>query len=199
MLTGKNIRDFASSMANPWTKLTDALLAEKVMKGDAEAFSAVYDRYAPALLRHLSYRTPNKETAEDLLSKTFLKSWEYVRSGKKITYLKQFLYTTAQNALTDHYRRKNNSDILSDDMTDYDRPDEHDRTTVLMDREFDKVALAEALGKIKPEFRDVLVMRFLDELEINEVAKVLDASPNAVYVRIHRALKSLKEVLTERP
>lgn len=182
-------------MVNPWIQLTDALLAEKVMSGDAGAFAAVYDRYAPALLRHLSYRTPNKETAEDLLSKTFLKVWEYVREGKKITYLKQFLYTTAQNALTDFYRRKNNSDVLSDDMTEYDRPDENDRTVVMIDRDFDKVKLAEALAKIRPEFRDILVMRFIDELEVNEVAKALELTPNAVYVRVHRALKALKDVM----
>jgi RNA polymerase sigma-70 factor (ECF subfamily) len=186
-------------MANPWTKLTDSLLAERVQRGDDKAFAEVYERYAPVILRHLSYRTPNKETAEDLLSKTFLKCWEYVRSGKKITYLKQFLYTTAQNALTDHYRRKSTADIPSDDLTAYDRPDEHDRATVMLDREFDKVALAEALAKIRPEFRDVLVMRYIDELEIDEVAKTLDVTPNAIYVRIHRALKSLKEVLIEKP
>jgi RNA polymerase sigma-70 factor (ECF subfamily) len=186
-------------MANPWTKLTDALLAERIQRGDHEAFSAAYDRYAPLILRHLSYRAPNKETAEDLTSKTFLKCWEYVKSGKKITYLKQFLYTTAQNALTDHYRRKSTGDIPTDDLTMYDRPDEHDRATVMLDQEFDKVALAEALAKIKPEFRDVLVMRYIDELEIEEVAKALDVTPNAVYVRVHRALKSLKEVMPIKP
>lgn len=186
-------------MANAWTKLTDALLAERIQRGDHEAFSAAYDRYAPLILRHLSYRAPNKETAEDLTSKTFLKVWEYVKSGKKITYLKQFLYTTAQNALTDHYRRKSTADVPTDDLTAYDRPDEHDRATVMLDHEFDKAALAEALSKIKPEFRDVLVMRYIDELEIEEVAKALDVSPNAVYVRVHRALKSLKEVMPIKP
>lgn len=186
-------------MQNPWTRLSDALLAEKVTRGDADAFAEVYDRYAPAILRHLSYRTPNKETAEDLLSKTFLKAWEYIRSGKKITYLKQFLYATAQNALVDHYRRKNSSDILSDDMTEYDRPDENDRTIVLLDRDFDRTRLAEALSRIKPEFRAVLVMRFMDELEIKEVASALDITPNAVYVRVHRALKALKEVIINDP
>lgn len=179
--------------------MSDALLSEKVMRGDAEAFAAVYDRYAPALFRHLSYRTPNKETAEDLLSKTFLRVWEYVRSGKKIVYLKQFLYTTAQNALVDYYRRKNSSDILAEDMTEYDRPDENDRTVLMLDRDFDKARLAEALAKIKPEFRDVLVMRFIDELEIHEVASALEITPNAVYVRVHRALKALKEVIMKDP
>jgi RNA polymerase sigma-70 factor, ECF subfamily len=186
-------------MQNPWTRLSDALLAEKVTRGDADAFSEVYDRYAPAILRHLSYRTPNKETAEDLLSKTFLRAWEYVRGGKKITYLKQFLYATAQNALVDYYRRKNSSDILSEDMTEYDRPDENDRTVIMLDRDFDKARITEALAKIKPEFRDVLVMRFIDELEIKEVANALEITPNAVYVRVHRALKALKEVMINDP
>jgi DNA-directed RNA polymerase specialized sigma24 family protein len=42
-------------------------------------------------------------------------------------------------------------------------------------------------------------MRYIDELEIEEVAKMLEVTPNAVYVRVHRALKSLKEVMTEKP
>ncbi len=179
--------------------MTDALLAERVQRGDPEAFSAAYDRYAPMIYRHLCFRAPNKEVAEDLLSQTFLKCWEYVRSGKKISYLKQFLYTTAQNALTDHYRRKSTSDVPTEDLTDYDRPDEHEHAMALLDRDYDKVALAEALSKIRPEFRDVLVMRYIDELEINEVAKTLQVSPNAVYVRLHRALKSLKQVMTVKP
>jgi RNA polymerase sigma-70 factor, ECF subfamily len=184
-------------MLNPWVQLTDALLAEKVMSGDIDAFGAVYDRYASALLRHLSYRTPNREIAEDLLSKTFLKVWEYVRSGKKISYLRQFLYTTATNALTDFYRRKDSSDVLSEDMTDYDRPDENDRTTVMLDGEYDRLALDRALSKIKPEFRDVLVMRYIDELEMKEAAAALGVSANAVYVRTHRALKALKKAIQE--
>jgi RNA polymerase sigma-70 factor, ECF subfamily len=182
-------------MMNPWVQLTDSLLAEKIMAGDAAAYGAVYDRYAPALLRHLMYRTPNRETAEDLLSKTFLKVWEYVRSGKKIKYLRQFLYTSAQNALTDFYRRKDYSDVLADDLTDYDRPDENERTIVMLDRDFDRATLDEALAKIKPAFRDILVMRYIDELEIEEAAVALSVTSNAVYVRTHRALKALKEVL----
>lgn len=180
-------------MVNPWIQLTDALLADKVSRGDVDAFAAVYDRYSPALLRHLLYRTPSREVAEDLLSKTFLKTWEYVHSGKKITYLKQFLYATAQNALVDHYRRKDANDVVSDDMEEYDRPDERDHAAVFVDRELDKTELDSHLSKIKPEFRDILVMKYIDELEIKEIAKMINATPNAIYVRVHRALKALKE------
>jgi len=182
-------------MVNPWVQLTDAVLSERVRSGDYSAFGAVYDRYAPALLRHLIYRTPNRETAEDLLSKTFLKVWEYVRSGGQIKNLRQFLYTVAQNSLTDFYRRKDYSDVLVEDLTDYDRPDENNRTIIALDSGFDKETLASALAKVKPIFRDVLVMRYIDELEIDEVAAALGLTSNAVYVRSHRALRALKAVL----
>ena len=180
-------------MTNPWNQVTDALLAQKVNRGNVDAFSAVYDKYAPLLLRHLSYRTPNKEIAEDILSKTFLRTWEYICSGKKITYLKQFLYTTAQNCLADHYRKKENSDVITDDLEAYDRPDERDIAAIRLDRTFNRMELDKALAGVKPEFRDVLVMRYFDELEIHEIAKISQSTPNAVYVRLHRALKSLKE------
>ena len=181
-------------MQKPWTQIQDALLAEHINRGDVDAFSEAYDRYAPRLYRHLLLRTSQKEIAEDLLSKLFLQVWEYVRSGKTLRYLQSFLYTVANNVLTDHYRRSAKAPIPVEDITLYDRPGE-DETVPMIDATFDRETMKGALSKLKPEFRDVLVMRYVDDMDIPQMAKLLDATPNAIYVRVHRALKSLRVVM----
>jgi len=184
-------------MEKPWSKLHDALLAERVNRGDVEAFAEAYDRFAPRLFRHLLLRTNQKETAEDLLSQTFLRAWEYVRAGNALTYLQSFLYTVANNALTDHYRRDAHSPIPVEDITIFDRPDS-DRTLPTIDASFDRAVIEAALAKLPNEYRDVLVMRFIDELEIKEIAQMTGGTPNAIYVRTHRALRALREHIDPR-
>lgn len=181
-------------MQKPWTSFQDALLAERINRGDADAFAEAYDRYAPRLYRHLLLRTSQKETAEDLLSKVFLRAWEYVRSGKTIQYLQSFLYTVTNNILTDHYRRNAHAPVAVEDITQFDQPIP-DKTIPMVDADYDRAALETAIAKLKPEFRDVLVMRYIDDLTITEVSQILEASPNAVYVRTHRALRALREHL----
>jgi RNA polymerase sigma-70 factor (ECF subfamily) len=181
-------------MQNPLRQLQDAVLAERINQGDADAFSEAYDRYAQRLYRHLLLRTSQKEIAEDLLSKVFLNAWEYVRGGKTLRYLQSFLYTVTNNVLTDHYRRNATAPIPVEDVTLYDRPDPSE-TEPMIDATFDRAVVHGALGKLKPIFRDVLVLKYVDELDIPEMAEVLETSPNAIYVRLHRALKALHEVL----
>jgi RNA polymerase sigma-70 factor (ECF subfamily) len=181
-------------MQKPWTQLQDALLAERINQGDSEAFAEAYDRYAPRLHRHLLLRTSDKETAEDLLSKVFLRAWEYVREGKTLRYLQSFLYTVTNNILTDHYRRSAHAPLAVEDVTAYDRPGP-DETIPAIDAGYDRAVLEAALGKIRTEFRDVLVMRYIDDLSIGEIARIMQITPNTVYVRNHRALKALREHL----
>jgi RNA polymerase sigma-70 factor (ECF subfamily) len=184
-------------MQNPLVKIQDALLAERINQGDSDAFAELYDRYAPKLHRHLMLRTSMKEVAEDLLSKVFLNVWEYVRSGKTLKYVQSFLYTVTNNVLTDHYRRNATAPILVEDVTEYDRPDPNE-TIPIVDGVLDRTQIHDALDKIKPVFRDVLIMKYVDELDIPEMAALLEVTPNALYVRLHRALKELKEVLQDR-
>ncbi len=184
-------------MQKPWTTIQDAILCERINQGDADAFGEAYDRYAPRLYRHLRLRTSSHEIAEDLLSKVFLQVWEYVRGGKTLRYLQSFLYTVTHNALTDHYRRAAHAAVPVADMTEFDQP-APDATVPMIDASFDRAVLEQGLEKLKREYRDVLVMRYVDDMEIPEMTKVLEVSANALYIRMHRALRALREVLIEK-
>jgi len=184
-------------MHNPLIKLQELILCERINSGDAEAFAEVYDRYAPRLLRHLLLRTSQKEIAEDILSKVFLHVWEYVRAGKELRSLQSFLYTVTNNALVDHYRRTAKGPIIVEDITAFDKPMDS-KTIPLVDASINKVIVQSALAKLKPEYRDVLVLKYIDELDVSEIAELLATTPNAVYIRVFRAIKLLKDLLQEK-
>jgi len=70
-----------------------------------EDFATAYDLYADAIFRHCYFRVNDREKAVDLMQETFMKTWEYLASGKKVTNLRAFLYRSANNLIVDQARR----------------------------------------------------------------------------------------------
>lgn len=175
-------------------KLKESQLLRRLKKKDDSAFVEAYDIYAPKIFRHALFRTSSEEVAQDIMSETFLRAWEYLRSGKKeLTYLQAFLYRIANNLVVDHYRSR---------AKDPDRIDEHLERRLgqdsgiieTTDLRIEYERMLAALSLIKEDARDLLVMRYIDELTIEEISVRTDKKKNAVYVALHRAVKELKHV-----
>lgn len=175
-------------------RLKEAQLLRRIRSGDDSAFVETYDLFAPKIWRHVLYRTGSGETADDIMSDTFLRAWEYVRSkAKEIEHLRAFLYRIANNLVVDHYRRRAKAAIPIDE--DLERTlGADDGLDDRLDLGFEKDRMRRALLELRTEVRELLVMRFVDDLSIEEIAVTTGRSKNAVYVAIHRAIKELKTV-----
>lgn len=176
----------------PVERLKEGKLLRRLRSGDASAFVEAYDIFAPKIYRHALYRTSSHETAEDIMSLTFLRAWEYVSTNaSEIERLKAFLYRIANNLIVDHYRSKARAPVgLTEEM---------ERTMAVeasaesrAERALEKDRLHGALGELREETRELLVMRYIDELSIEEIAALKGKKKNAVYVALHRAVKELK-------
>ena len=175
-------------------RLKEAQILRRIQKGDDSAFTEAYDLYAPKLWKHAYYRTGAKEHADDIMSDTFLKAWEFIRvRAKEIQHLRAFLYRVTNNLIIDHYRRNARAPVRMDEELErtlgYDTGIE-DET----DMNFESEKMRLALAELRVEVREVLVMRFIDDLSIEEISDATGKSKNAVYVSIHRAIKELKTV-----
>ena len=85
---------------------------------DLEAyFLAAYDEHSDALFRHVLIRVRDRETAKDIVQEAFSRTWLYLSEGKKIEYIRAFLYRVANNLIVDGSRKKKSSslDALMDD------------------------------------------------------------------------------------
>jgi len=159
----------------------------------AEDFGQLYDHFAPRLYRHALIRTNSAEEAEDITAKTFLKAWEYVRARNRIKNIRAFLYRITDNLIIDWYRTRNPMLALShehDEGMGVDLVDPHDTEAAIIDS-FDTELIKRAMRDLPFQDQTVLMLRFVDDLEIGEIAHVAEKTKGAVTVAIHRALKRL--------
>src|SRR3989344_1080233 len=156
-----------------------------------EGFLKAFDDYSDAIYRHIFFRVFNKELALDLTQDTFMKTWEYLEKGRKVENLRAFLYQVATNLVIDYSRKKKevSLDALHDAGFD---PGFQEAEKISKNIDFSLVL--QVLQKLDENDREIVSMRFVDDLSPEEIARILGVSDNVVNVRVHRALKKLKDL-----
>ncbi len=154
-----------------------------------------YEEHSDALFRYCYFQTSNREVATDLLQDTFTKTWLYLSEGKKIDNLKAFLYKVAKNLIID-YRRKKKSfslDAITETGIEFeDDTNTEDKITERSDKEF----VIGKLAELPDDDKEILSMRYVNEMSIREIADTLGLTTNNVSVRIHRAVEKMKGLLS---
>ena len=155
-----------------------------------QKFVETYDDYADAIFRHCYYRIYDRELARDLMQEAFLRAWEYLAKGKKVLNLRAFIYKIANNLCIDHIRRKKESSLDSLMEAGFD-PSGDD--AVKIERSTDAGMAVSALQKLEDPYREAMVLRYVDDLTVKEIAEITGETENTISVRIHRATAVLKE------
>ena len=165
------------------------LVAEPRMDDLHELFHLSYLEYAPNLTAHANYKLRDHANSEDLVQTTFLKTWLYLRRGGKIHLMRAFLYHVLNDLITDEYRKKK-SVSLDQLIQDGYEPSLGD-TAKLYDLFDGKQAIA-LISKLTPTYRNVIKMRYLDNLSLSEMATLTGQTKNAMAVQVHRGLTKMK-------
>ncbi len=169
--------------------------AQEISKRDEKAFLDAHDWYAPRIFRHVYFRVSSKEIAEDITSQVFLKTWKYLLETD-INNVKSFLYRVANNLLVDHYRAKGREPVLIDE--EFEKIFFYDQDIVReINSQEELKEVRGAMSYLQKDFREVLVLRYIDGFSIDEIAETTQKSTNAVYIAISRGIKELKSILTQ--
>ncbi|MBI5230166.1 MAG: RNA polymerase sigma factor [Candidatus Magasanikbacteria bacterium] len=162
---------------------------------DPELFGKLYDLYAPRLYRFVYFKVSSAHDAEDLTAEIFLKAWEYVNGKKEIESFSGLLYTIARNVIIDFYRHRatGREEVIEKEMLE--RASDKGVAAEKMSEAHDARAMLEHLQKLKEEYREVLTLRYVDELEVKEIAVILGKSQLNVRVMTHRALGALRRIV----
>lgn len=155
-------------------------------------FLKVYDTYQEAIFRHCYFRVFNRERAKEIAQEAFMRAWEEVRRGTDVKNIKAFVYRVANNLIIDESRKK--SAVSLEGMTD-DGFQPTGMTANRISELIDGQMVLSLSKKLEPEYRQVLLMRYVDNLKPKEIAEIIGESQNVVSVRIHRAIKALQQLL----
>lgn len=150
-----------------------------------KTFSKIYDKYIDKIYRFIFLKVSSQEIAQDLTSETFLRGWESFKNGTKIENPQAFLYRIARNLVTDHYREKGRTQVVSAEYASIVDPREDVEEAAVLRSDINTVRLA--LVNLKEDYQNVIIWHYLDDLPIQEVAKLLDRTEEATRVLLSRA------------
>lgn len=164
-------------------------------QSDPEAFAALYDLYVKKIYRFVYFKVTSESDAEDITSDIFLKLWQYATSrGEEIRNFRALLYGIARNAVIDFYRTR-----VAHISTDVERIPEVAHPAVdppsAALESGDKDELVRCIRALKEEYREIVVMRYLDGLGYGEIAEITGKSLINVRVTVHRALQVIKKMM----
>ena len=165
------------------------LRAEK----DPDAFAALYDTYVKQIYRFVYFKVSSHEEAEDITSEVFLKVWNYLQEKKEIKSFSGLLYRIARNCIIDFYRLRTAKSAVA--LPDESELGDAGRWHALMMIQAENQTLLAAVKKMKQEYQEVIMLKYVDELETDEIAAIMGKGKIAVRVTLHRALKKLQAVL----
>ncbi len=180
-------------------RIEEKLLLYKISKNDKNAFIKAYDLYVDQLYRFIYFKVGNREEAEDLCSWVFLKTWNYIlkNSLKDCKTLKALLYKISRNLIIDHYRKTKGRETVSlDDEGGIKITDEKQNLNDSLELKADLLVLETKLPELKDEYREIIILRFINELSITEISEILDKPKGNIRVLIYRSLNALKELLS---
>src|SRR4051794_14143340 len=166
-------------------------LAKRVSQRDAEAFQSLYETHLDTVYRYVYYKVGNGQLAEDLTQHIFLKAWEAIhRYQWRELPFQHWLLRLARNAVIDHYRstKPSNASLLDPISVGVDPEVELAQSEMVQ-------TLQDAVRQLPDEQREVIVLRFIEQMPHADVALHLGKSAATVRVIQHRALQALRRLL----
>ena len=161
--------------------------------GDASAFGQLYERYRDSVYRYCLAKTGAKHEAEDLVADVFLRAMEALdRYEDRGLPFVAFLFRVARNAAIDKSRRTR-PEMSVDDLVHHPQSGQNVEAEVV--RSTERQALVDAMSKLKADYREVLLLRFVEGYGAADVGRMTGRSEGAVRTLQHRAVDRLRREL----
>lgn len=198
-------RSASIAQADELVRQENLLIAEGLKRNQAGLLNDLIIRYQHRLLRYLLYLTANREMAEDLFQEVWMRVLTRGAQFNGKARFETWLFTIARNLMIDHRRKRTMAslDELFEAGSEDDRPmsfeiadgqpTPFDRSANVEDREH----IAAALLQLDTLYREVLVLRFHEEMSLEEIAKVTRAPLSTVKSRLYRGLAAIKPMLED--
>ena len=165
--------------------LSDDKLVEQIKCGDEQAAEELITRYYASILRYCRWHCSSVEKAEDLTQETFYKLFKNISGYKGKRKFKAYLYTIANRLCIDESRKKPLYSIEDEEII-IDECDEILRME-------DKAEVNYLLSTLSPEQREAIILRFGEQLEFHEIAKVMRCNMRTAQSRVRNGLKIMRK------
>jgi RNA polymerase sigma-70 factor (ECF subfamily) len=189
--------DASQAAVTPVGQDEDAALAIRASKGESAAFGLLYDRHVAAIYRYVYYRVRDDAEAEDLTSDVFIRALKAMPRYEPRQAFLAWLYRIARNAVIDR-ARKGNRQVSFEDALEHPGVDKIVEPDAEILAHSDSATLRDALQKLTPLQREVVVLRFLEGYSTLEIAGMVGKREGTVRGIQFRAIGALRQLIPSR-
>ena len=169
----------------------------RAKSGDREAFGQLYAQFYVSVFRYIYLRVSDKKEAEDLAQEVFLKTYRSIdRYKETASDPLAYFFTVARNSVIDFYRKKKeislegNEEILQVHDFKNDPEEEFNKNEA-------KEKMMRAINNLSEEQKEVVILKFINDMSNQEIARLLGKNEPAVRQIQHRALENLQKILKD--
>jgi len=186
---------------NDYKKLTDEELILKFQKEDIDAFNELVYRYKDKIMNFLFRYTGSREEAEDYAQDAFFNLYKSKHLYREVGKFSSWFYRIAINIAKTNYMKKKRLSTISISNADPDEEKDYELPAKIISPEESAQASIEsyyiqrALENLNAKYREVVILRDIQDLDYEEIAKVTNLPLGTVKSRINRGRECLKEML----
>lgn len=174
-------------------------LIERARRDDREAFAELVEMYKDKIYQ-LAYRmTGNRQEAEDVAQETFLRVYANLHTYDINLKFSTWIYRIATNLCIDRGRKKKADFSLDEEISGSEGLDWHSRLSSKEKTPEDKVVIHElqetvqqALSQLGPKYRSIMILRYIEDLSLQEISDALQLPITTIKTRIHRGREALR-------
>ena len=181
-------------------------LLERMRAGDDTAFGEIVRTFGPRLLRVMRRFLPNEADAEEALQEAFLSAFRAIHSFAGESRLETWLHRIGVNAALMQLRRRRRRapEVSIDDLIPQYEEDGHrkdvgsrweESARAAIERKELRAIVRQHIDSLPDNYRNVLLLRDIEQLSTEEAASILGITRNAVKIRLHRARQALRTLL----
>ena len=167
---------------------SDEVLMKMVIGGDLDKSSILFERYHVKVYNYFLKTTLNQQLSMDLAQNTFYRMLHYRNSFKTDLSFKSWLFGIARNVFFDSKKSKHEKTVPIEKIGKEYHPEEN-----ILNDQFENEALYHALAALNDEERELISMSKFQNIKYSEIAEIHGLTLSAVKVKIHRAIKKLRE------
>ncbi|MGC8775877.1 MAG: RNA polymerase sigma factor [Minisyncoccia bacterium] len=175
---------------------SDASLIQKYLNGNEESLKELINRYLKVIYNFNYQYVLNSAEAEDLTQETFLKIWKNLKKFDQSKNFKTWILTIAKNTCFDFLRKKNPQilDFENEEIKNFleNIPSEDKPIQIKIDNEILIQKVYKNLEILPVKYKTVILMHYIEDLSLNEIAEILDEPLNTIKSRLRRGILYLK-------
>lgn len=189
------VKESAHNAAGP--EPSESALVDRAARGDAMAFSILYERYVNRIYNYIFYRTGNPHEAEDLTSRVFHRALHHiVHYDNRGVPFSAWLYRIAHNLVANWHRdNSRRKEVPLEDYTQHPLRAPAPESSLVDSQEMEDVL--KVIRRLPPDRQQLLILKFVEGMSNADVATIMMRSEGAIKSLYHRTLMALRDELTK--